>query len=116
MDLIPYKGKPLFLQYPISFSSNKVSVYQKSFYSENWTGLSISDHTADPENAVLFLSELLAKNSHYQMEELSYDKLTQSRPIDVLLFSLHGEGTKSSASMSLNDETLYAEDFFTPKK
>ena len=110
LDLVPYKGKPLFLQYPISFSSNKVSVHQKSFYSENWSGLSISDHTADPQNAVSYLGELLTKNSHYKMEELSYEKLSQSHPIDVLLFSLHGEGTKSNASMTLNDETLYAED------
>jgi hypothetical protein len=111
MDLIPYNGKPLFLQYPISYSYNNVVVTQRSFYSESWTGLSISDHTADPENAVSYLSEFLLNNNHYKMEDMSYNKFVQSNPFDVLLFSLHGERTESSARMTFNDEWLSAKDF-----
>ncbi|OHU93434.1 MULTISPECIES: hypothetical protein [Pseudoalteromonas] len=111
MGLIPYEGKPLFLHYPISYSYNNVVVTQKSFYSESWSGLSISDHTADPENAASYLSKFILNNSHYKMEDLSYSKFVESGPFDVLLFSLHGVRTDSSARMTFNEQWLSANDF-----
>ncbi|MBQ4845046.1 hypothetical protein [Pseudoalteromonas sp. MMG005] len=110
LDLIPYKGKPLFLHFPISFSVHKVNVNQHSYFSKVWSGLSISDRTADPENAVSYLSELLVKNNYYKMEDLSHEELSKMGPTDVMLFSLHGKGSKSTASMDFNGESLFAKD------
>ncbi|NTS78483.1 CHAT domain-containing protein [Catenovulum sp. SM1970] len=111
LGLIPYRGQPLFLQYPISYSTDNVKVLTKSYYSENWRGLSISDETADPDNAAAFIGSFLTRSEHYKMEEVNYSQFKQFEAKDLLVFSLHGVKTDASAIMTLNEESITAEDF-----
>lgn len=106
LGLIPYKNKPLFLQYPISYSLNDVSVTADGFYSASWRGLSIADPTADPDSASALLPEFFPKSRSYQMADVSLSQFKAFKKQDVLLLSLHGVRDQLNGAMDFNAATL----------
>ncbi|OCQ20810.1 hypothetical protein A7985_13500 [Pseudoalteromonas luteoviolacea] len=110
LDLISYKGQPLFLQYPVSFSFKPVKVTDEYHFNEQGNGLTVKDKTTDPESASLLISEILTNTKHYEMEDISKDQLVNKKKLDVALLSLHGIADESEAFMQLNDEQVYAVD------
>ncbi|BBN82207.1 hypothetical protein PA25_21920 [Pseudoalteromonas sp. A25] len=110
LDLIPYKGKPLFLQRPTSFSSKPIRVVKNYKFNPDGLGLTIKDKTTDPESASLILSKIMPNTVNYNMESISKDQLAQLSNLDMALISLHGIASDGVAFMQLNDEEVYSYD------
>ncbi|KZN46389.1 hypothetical protein [Pseudoalteromonas luteoviolacea] len=110
LDLISYKGQPLFLQYPVSFSYKPVKVAHEYRFDEQGNGLIVKDKTTDPENASLLISEILSNTKYYEMEDMKKEQLTSKGGLDIALLSLHGIADEREAFMQLNDEQIRAVD------
>jgi len=108
-DLITFNNRPLFLHKPISFSASKQAPKQNTF-SETWSGLAVSDPSADPDRGVKFLKQILPKTEYYNMKDLDYKQFKRINQKDITLLSLHGGLEKSGANMDLNDHYLFAKD------
>lgn len=110
LDLIPFKGEPLFLQRPTSFSSKPLNVVTNYKFNPEGLGLVIKDKTTDPDEASLLLSKLMPKTVNYKMENITKAHLALTNDLDTALISLHGIASDDEAYMQLNDEKLYSDD------
>jgi len=89
LDLLHYKGRPLFLQKPVTYSFEKIGSGEFSL-SPQRTALIISDKSTDPENGCQILKNMLPSSGYYDMEEMTLAKLSSIRAADILLISAHG--------------------------
>jgi hypothetical protein len=108
-DLVDFKGRPLFLQKPVSYSTARRRPREHAF-SPDWSGLAVSDPSADPDRGVAFLREILPGTTYYDMKDLDLERFRAIPPKDITLLSLHGAVEKRGANMDLNKERLFAGD------
>jgi hypothetical protein len=109
LDLLHFKGRPLFLQKPVTFSFDKIGPGQFSL-SPQRTALIISDKSADPENGCKVLKDILPSSNYYSIEDMNLAKLSSLRAADILLISAHGWVQFASADfMGMGKERLQPE-------
>ncbi|HKQ73182.1 MAG TPA: hypothetical protein VJ810_05600 [Blastocatellia bacterium] len=109
LDLLHYKGRPLFLQKPVTYSFDKIGSEQFPL-SPQRTALIISDKSSDPENGCQILKDILPSSDYYKIEEMNLARLSSLRAADILLISAHGWVQFANAdSMSMGMERLRPE-------
>jgi hypothetical protein len=89
LDLLHFKGRPLFLQKPVTYSFDKIEPGQFPL-SPQRTALIISDKSSDPENGCKVLKDLLPSSDYYGIEEMNLARLSSLQAADILLISAHG--------------------------
>jgi hypothetical protein len=89
LDLLHYKGRPLFLQKPVTYSFEKIGPGEFPL-SPRQTALIIEDRSINPEKCCQILKDALPLSGYYNMEEMSLSKLSAIRAADILLISAHG--------------------------
>src|SRR5262249_7249129 len=89
LDLLNFKGRPLFLQKPVTYSFDKIEPGQFQLSLER-TALIISDKSSDPENGCQFLKDILPLSDYYDIEEMNLARLSNLQPADIMLISAHG--------------------------
>ncbi|HEV2667083.1 MAG TPA: hypothetical protein VG324_19335, partial [Blastocatellia bacterium] len=111
LDLLHFKGRPLFLQKPVSYSFERLAA-GRFLFSPEWKALIISDKTSDPENGCQLLKEMLPASGYYAIEDMNLTKLASIQSPDLLLISAHGSvGYGNVDGMKLGDERLLSEHF-----
>lgn len=115
IDLLHWRGKPLWLEKPVVFELERHPVRPKAWQGPLTTALLISDPTADPENAVGEVREQWT-STYYTSAKIRPKKLRRADPVDVLLVSAHGTATDEDENVEIGDgEEAYGEDFATVK-
>jgi hypothetical protein len=89
LDLLHFKGLPLFLQKPVTYSFEKIGPGEFPL-SPRQTALIIEDRSINPERCCQILKDALPSSGYYNMEEMSPSKLSAFRAADILLISAHG--------------------------
>ena len=89
LDLLHFKGRPLFLQKPVTYSFDKIEPGHFPL-SPQRTALIISDKSSDPENGCKVLKDILPSSDYYSIEEMNLTRLSTLDPADILLISAHG--------------------------
>jgi len=89
LDLLHFKGRPLFLQKPVTYSFEKIGPGEFPL-SPRQTALIIEDKSINPERCCQILKDALPSSGYYNMEEMSLSKLSALRAADILLISAHG--------------------------
>jgi hypothetical protein len=89
LDLLHFKGLPLFLQKPVTYSFEKVGPGEFPL-SPRQTALIIEDRSINPERCCQILKDALPSSGYYNMEEMNLSKLSALRAADILLISAHG--------------------------
>ncbi len=105
-DLLHFKGRPLFLQKPVTYSFDKIGSGQYSL-SPKRTALIVSDPSTDPENGCQVLKDLLPSSRYFKIEEMDLSRLSSQQAADILLISAHG-GVQfaSTDAMKMGEESL----------
>lgn len=113
-DLLKFRGKPLFLQKPVSYqlsSEMKAAVALK----KPWSAFVVSDVSADPERgcqAVKDASEAPDGVEYRDVTEVTLNSLRREAPRDILVMSVHGVvGKGNQDRMKLGEETVLPSDF-----
>src|SRR5262245_44073456 len=105
-DLLHFKGRPLFLQKPVTYSFDKIGSGQFSL-SPQRTALIISDPSTDPEDGCQGLKDILPSSRYYKIKEMNLAKLSSQQAADILLISAHGGVQFTSAdAMKMGNESL----------
>jgi len=89
LDLLHFKGLPLFLQKPVTYSFEKIGPGEFPL-SPRQTALIIEDRSINPEKCCQILKDALPLSGYYNMEVMSLSKLSALRAADILLISAHG--------------------------
>src|SRR5262245_16541479 len=89
LDLLHFKGRPLFLQKPVTYSFDKIESGHFPLSSQR-TALIISDKSSDPENGCKVLKDILPLSDYYYIEDMNLARLSTLQAADVLLISAHG--------------------------
>jgi hypothetical protein len=89
LDLLHYKGRPLFLLKPVTYSFDKIGSEQFPL-SPQRTALIISDKSSDPENGCKVLKDILPLSDYYNIEDMNLARLSTLQAADILLISAHG--------------------------
>jgi hypothetical protein len=89
LDLLHFKGLPLFLQKPVTYSFEKIGPGEYPL-SPRQTALIIEDRSINPERCCQILKDALPSSGYYNMEEMNLSKLSALRAADILLISAHG--------------------------
>jgi hypothetical protein len=109
LDLLHFKGSPLFLQKPVTYSFEKIGPGQFPLSSQQ-SALIISDESTDPENGCQVLKDMLPSSRYYRIEEMNLAKLSSVRAADILLISAHGwVQFANTDSMKMGEERLRPE-------
>lgn len=109
LDLLHFRGRPLFLQKPVTYSFDKVESGQ-FLLSHKRTALIISDKSSDPENGCKVLKDILPSSGYYNIEEMNLAKLSSLQVADILLISAHGwVQFANTDSMGMGKEQLRSE-------
>lgn len=115
IDLLHWRGKPLWLQKPVVYELARHPVEARSWEPTLTTALLISDPTADPENAVGAVKGQWT-STYFKSKKIRPKKLRNADPVDVLLVSAHGTATDEDENVEIGDgEEAYGEDFATVK-
>jgi len=106
LDLLHFKGRPLFLQKPVTYSFDKTGSGQFSL-SPQRTALIISDPSTDPENGCQVLKDILPSSRYYKIDEMDLSRLSSQQAADILLISAHG-GVQfvNTDAMKMGEERL----------
>jgi hypothetical protein len=109
LDLLHFKGSPLFLQKPVTYSFEKIGSGQFPLSSQQ-AALIISDKSTDPENGCQVLKDMLPSSGYYKIEEMNIAKLSSVRAADILLISAHGDVQFANTDyMKMGEESLRPE-------
>jgi hypothetical protein len=118
-DLLSLHGTYLFLQKPVRFSLSTQSGSSLVF-SKQWSVLTIRDRTADPENGVAHLRDLVRARMFRSFDDASGAQLSSLAivSVDVLLVSAHGHIKKDSLDyLAVGKQRVRADDLvrFSPR-
>jgi hypothetical protein len=109
LDLLHFKGRPLFLQKPVTYSFEKFGSGEFSL-SPRQTALIIEDRSINPERCCQILKDALPSSGYYNMEEMNLAKLSSLQAADILLISAHGwVQFANTDSMKIGEERLRPE-------
>jgi len=89
LDLLHFKGRPLFLQKPVTYSFDKIESGHFPLSSHR-TALIISDKSSDPENGCKVLKDILPLSDYYNIDDMNLARLSSLDAADILLISAHG--------------------------
>ena len=89
LDLLHFKGRPLFLQKPVTYSFEKIGPGEFPL-SPRQSALIIEDRAINPERCCQILKDALPSSGYYDIEEMNLAKLSAIRAADILLISAHG--------------------------
>lgn len=108
-DLLEHKGKPLYLQYPVSYMVDDNDVEEVPRIKLN-NALMVADLTSDPEQACREVSKLVPNSRYYEIGKAS-NAMIQKASYDLLLISAHGSiEDDTSGEMEINDEALTSDE------
>jgi hypothetical protein len=106
LDLLHFKGRPLFLQKPVTYSFEKIGAGQIPL-SPRHTALILEDRSINPERCCQILKDALPSSGYYIMEDMNLTKLSSLQAVDILLISAHGGVQNANTdSMKMGEERL----------
>jgi len=89
LDLLSYRGSPLFLNRSVSYRIGKTADEQCVFQWP-WSGFILSDSSADPERACLAVARRVGRVTYQDEHEVTLDSLHLQSKKDIVVFSIHG--------------------------
>ena len=109
LDLFHFKGQPLFLQKPVSYSFEKLAAGQFLF-SPPERALIIEDPAVNPQKCCQMLKDVLPSSGYYNTKEMNLTKLSSQPSADLLLISAHGYiGYAQTDYLKIGEERLQPE-------
>ncbi len=89
LDLLHFKGQPLFLQKPVTYGFEKLEAGPVAFTAPR-PALMIEDEGLNSEKCCQRLNNSLPLSDYYSSGEMNLAKLASQPPADLLLVSAHG--------------------------
>lgn len=116
LDLLYHKGKPLFLQKPVSYRVTQPTK-QGSGFSWPVPALVVSDASADPERAAATVASNFAESTYLDVSKVDPPYLRRQPAYNLLLMSVHGRIDNTTADHVVlgSGSTGSADDFLMIK-
>ncbi len=111
-DLLDYRGKPLFLQKPVSYRIGWTS--RTPVVPSKWgSAFVVSDASADPQRGCQSIASMLHRVVYRDVHEVSAASLRREPRSDIVLLSVHGVvgGKRNEDHLTLGGETVLPADF-----
>ncbi|MCP5500271.1 MAG: hypothetical protein H7A25_10240 [Leptospiraceae bacterium] len=106
-DLLEWKDKALFLQFPITYTVSNFSIITKPDL-EIEDAVLVADKTCDPEGACKSLHNELSDSEFFKIENISVEEIVEKTDdISLLLISAHGDlSNNNTGTIGINKEKL----------
>jgi len=109
LDLLHFKGRPLFLQKPVTYGFEKLEAGPVAFTAPR-PALMIEDEGLNSEKCCQWLNNALPLSDYYSSGEMNLAKLASQPPADLLLVSAHGYvGYGRTDYLQLGEERIQPE-------